>query len=80
MVEHNSWEKEEDLENIKKLVAEIEGRMNIEVRRQEKLDLAEKKDFRKVELPGKYIVRMLYGWDNGKFENEYLKKLERNWR
>ena len=22
---------------------------------------------------------MLYGWDNGKFENEYLKKLERNW-
>ena len=80
MVEHNSWEKEEDLENIKKLVAEIEGRMNIEVRRQEKLDLAEKKDFRKVELPGKYTVRMLYGWDNGKFENEYLKKLERNWR
>ena len=80
MVEHDSWEKEEDLENIKKLVAEIEGRMNIEVRRQEKLDLAEKKDFRKVELPGKYTVRMLYGWDNGKFENEYLKKLERNWR
>ena len=80
MVEHDSWEKKEDLENIKKLVAEIEGRMNIEVRRQEKLDLAEKKDFRKVELPGKYTVRMLYGWDNGKFENEYLKKLERNWR
>ena len=80
MVEHDSWEKEEDLENIKKLVAEIEGRMNIEVRRQEKLDLVEEKNFRKVELLGKYTVRMLYGWDNGKFENEYLKKLERNWR
>ena len=36
--EHNSWEKEEDLENAKELVAEFEGRMNIEVRRQEKLD------------------------------------------
>jgi len=23
---------------------------------------------------------MLYGWDNEKFEEEYLKKLERNWR
>jgi len=25
-------------------------------------------------------VRRLYGWDDGKFEEEYLKKLERNWR
>jgi len=22
---------------------------------------------------------VLYGWNNGKFEREYLKKLERNW-
>jgi len=26
------------------------------------------------------MARMLYGWDDGKFENEYLKKLERNWK
>jgi len=26
------------------------------------------------------MVKMLYGWDNGKFEEEYLKKLERNWQ
>jgi len=26
------------------------------------------------------MVRMLYEWDNGKFEEEYLKKLERNWQ
>jgi len=26
----------------------------------------------------KYIVKMLYRWDNRKFEREYLKKLERN--
>jgi len=42
------------------------------------LDLAEEKDFRREELPGKYIVKILYKWDNGKFENKYLKKLERN--
>jgi len=23
---------------------------------------------------------ILYGWDDGKFKEEYLKKLERNWR
>ena len=52
--------------------------MNVEVRRQKKLNLAEEKDFRRTELPGKYTARILYGWDNRKFENKYLKKLERN--
>jgi len=42
--------------------------------------MAEEKDFRKGELPGKYIVKILYGWDDRKFENKYLKKLERNWQ
>jgi len=26
------------------------------------------------------MAKMLYGWDDGKFKEEYLKKLERNWR
>ena len=46
IAEHDSWKKEEDLENTKELVAELEKRMNVEVRRQEKLDLAEEKNFR----------------------------------
>ena len=50
----------------------------VEVRRQKKLDLVEEKDFRRVELPGKYTVKLLYRWEDGKFEEEYLKKLERN--
>ena len=33
MVEYNSWEKKEDLENVKELVVEFERRVNIEVRR-----------------------------------------------
>ena len=79
MVEHDSWKKEENLENAKEVVAEFEGRMNAEVRRQEKLDVMEEKDFRRGKLPEKYIVRMLYRWNDGNFENEYLRKLERNW-
>ena len=57
-----------------------EERMEAEVRRQEKIDRAEKQDFKRRVLLEKFTVRMLYGWDNGKFEKEYLKKLERNWR
>ena len=53
--------------------------MSVEVRKQEKLDMMEKKDFRRRELPEKYTVKMLYGWDDGKFKEEYLRKLERNW-
>ena len=52
--------------------------MNTEVRRQEKIDRAEERDFRRGELPGKFTVKMLYGQDNKKFEDEYLKKLEKN--
>ena len=59
---------------------EFEGRTNTEVRRQEKIDMAEERDYRRGELPEKYIVKMLYRWNNRKFEKEYLKKLERNWR
>jgi len=33
-----------------------------------------------MELPGKYMAKSLYGWDDQKFKEEYLNKLERNWR
>jgi len=61
-------------------VDNFEGRVEVEIRRQEKLNRAEKRDFRRGELPGKFTAKMLYGWDDGKFEEEYLRKLERNWR
>jgi len=33
-----------------------------------------------MELPGKYMAKLLYGWDDQKFEEEYLSKLEKNWK
>jgi len=47
MVEHNIWEKEEDLENAKITVAEFKKRMNAKVRRQERLNMTDKRDFRR---------------------------------
>ena len=39
----------------------------------------EVEEFKSSELPGKYMARILFGWDDKKFKDEYLKKLERNW-
>jgi len=63
---------------MKEVVAEFERRVNTEVRKQKKLDMTGEEDFRRRELPEKHMVKILYGWDNRKFENKYLKKLKRN--
>ena len=76
--EGDTWERIENLKNAEEAIKEFEGKMSMEVRRQEKIDMAEERDFRKGELPEKFMAKMLYGWDNQKFEEEYLNKLERN--
>jgi len=35
-------------------------------------------EFRKNKLSEKYTVKILFGWDDKKFKNEYLKKLEKS--
>ena len=64
------------MKNVKEVVTEFEGKLSTEVRRQEKLDIVEEKDFRRDKLLKKYMVEISYKWDDGKFEEEYLKKLE----
>ena len=59
--EHDSWEKKEDLENAEEAVEELKERMNVEVRRQEKLNMAKERNFKKGELLGKFTAKMLYG-------------------
>ena len=41
--------------------------------------MAEERDFRRGKLLGNYTAKILYKWDNGMFEKEYLRKLEKNW-
>jgi len=59
-VEHDIWERKENLKNMKEVVAEFEGRMNAEVRQQEKLDMVEERDFRREKLSEKYTAKILY--------------------
>jgi len=43
------------------------------------LDIVEERDFRRGELLEKYTAKILYRWDDRKFNEKYLRKLERNW-
>ena len=76
--EGDTWERRKNLKNAEEVLADFEGKM--EIRRQEKIEEAEDRDFRRGELPEKFTAKMLFGWDDGRFEKEYLKKLERNWK
>ena len=83
MVESDTWEREEDLRNTKELVDDFEGKLGTEVRWQvgeKKEKKVKREEYRRMELLGKYMAKLLYGWDNRKFKDEYLKKLERNWK
>ena len=75
------------MENTRELVNEFEERLEAEVRRQEgieerwKMKLNLRADeFKRSKLPEKYIAKLLFGWDDKKFKDEYLKKLEKNWQ
>ena len=62
--EGDTWKKRENLKNAEELIEEFE-RGGVEVRRQ--VD-----EYRRIELPGKYTTKLLYGWDD--------RKLEKNWK
>jgi len=60
MAEGDIWERKENLKNAEEALKEFEKRMITEIRRQEKIDMAEERDFRRGKLLGKFIARMLY--------------------
>ena len=74
-VEGDTWERRENLKNTEELIEEFK-RGEVVVRRQ----VGEDEEYRRMELLGKYTEKLLYGWDDQKFEEKYLNKLERNWR
>jgi len=75
--EEDTWEKEGNLGNARKAVEDYEREYKKTVRR-----IREREDgaYSRSELPGRYTAKVLYRWDDGRFEKEYLEKLERNWR
>jgi len=67
------------LKNAKKAIEEFEKEYW-----QDMEDVAwqerKKMTFKCGELPGKFTVKMLYGWSNKQYNQKYWERLERNWR
>ena len=80
IAEGDIWERRENLKNVEELIEEFE-QGGVEVRQQEKVERKKEVDeYKRMELPVKYMAKLLYGWDDKEFEEEYLKKLEKNWK
>jgi len=75
MAEEDTWEPRENLGNAEDLVKEFEEQYSKEIRCSKQKNI---KENRKEELPGRYIAKLIYGWDNKRFDREYWGKLEKN--
>ena len=58
-VEHDTWKKKEDLENTEEVLEEFKERINAEVKRQEKINMVKERNFRREELSGKFMAKIL---------------------
>ena len=74
-VEGDTWERRENLKNAEELIKEFE-QGEVVIRR----IVEEEGEYKRMELPGKYMAKLLYGWDDQRFKEEYLSKLEKNWK
>jgi len=77
MAEEDTWKKESNLGNAREAVEEYKKEYERMARR---IREEEDRAYSRSELPGRYTTKVLYRWDDGRFEKEYLEKLEKNWR
>ena len=59
MAEGNTWKRKENLKNAEELIKEFEKGSREEKIQRIKLNL-EVEEFRRMELPGKYMAKLLY--------------------
>jgi len=78
-VESDTWEGRENLENTKEAIEEFEKEYQRDMEdmaRQER----EEGTFQRGELLGRFTAKMLYGWSDKRYDQEYWGRLENNWR
>ena len=80
-MEEDTWESKENLKNAIELVKEFKKEYSRE--EEEEVWQQEAKENRKVfsrEIPERYMAKLLYRWGNKKYDREYWKWMEENWR
>ena len=87
-MKEDTWEVLENLGNMMDLVEDFEKEIRekkikrVQLRKEKEKERAlnsEVEMFKRSELPEKYIVKILFEWNDRKFVDEYLKKSERSW-
>jgi len=78
-MESDTWEGRANLKNAKETIEEFEKEYRRDIE-----DVAwqehEETTFKHGELPGKFTAKILYGWLDKRYDQEYWGRLERNWR
>ena len=87
MVEKDIWEESENPGNMMDLVENFEKKIKEEEIRRVQMRKEREKEralnlkaevFKRSKLLRKYIAKILFGWDDRKFKDKYLKKLEKS--
>jgi len=79
MAEEDTWESRENLKNTSDLVEEFKKKYEREEEEARQQETKENKRVFSRGLLGKYTAKLLYGWGEKKYEQEYWKRLEENW-
>jgi len=77
--ESDTWEGRENLENAKEAIEEFEREYR---RDMEDVVWQEREEgtFQQGELPGRFTAKKLYGWSDKQYDQEYWRRMEKNWR
>jgi len=68
-----------NLENAKEAIEEFKKEYQQDI---EEVNQQERKEgiFEQRVLPGRFTVRKLFGWSDKRYNEEYWRRLERNWK
>ena len=78
-VESDTWKGRKNLKNAKEAIKEFEKEYQWDIEDVVKQE-HEKKTFGREELPERFTARKLSRWLDKRYDQEYWKRLERNWR
>ena len=78
MVEEDTQENKENLENVKELVEEFERKYREEVEKLRQQELGEEKKEFSWELPREFTAKLLYSWKKKRYKREREKRWNKN--
>ena len=78
-MESDTWEGKENLKSAKKVVEEFKREYQWDIEDMARQEW-EEGTFRQEELPGRFTVRKLFRWSDKRYNQEYWRRLERNWK